>query len=138
MDEQQGADLPRRPLAIMGGDRGGVVSPGDPCAGWLGHPLAHRRHAPPVLAAWVIRPLWVGWGQSAQRHGDPKNSVAEGRMSEAASTGVGGLVSRGTDQPRRHPSRTALGNNFGALNEWLKTNQARVQPDIIGLVAVLI
>ncbi len=30
MDEQQGADLPRRPVEIMGGDRGGVVSPGDP------------------------------------------------------------------------------------------------------------
>ncbi len=30
MDEQQGADLPRRPLEIMGDDSGGVVSPGDP------------------------------------------------------------------------------------------------------------
>jgi len=30
MDEQQGADLPRRPLAIMGCDRGGVVSPDAP------------------------------------------------------------------------------------------------------------
>jgi len=47
MDEQQGADLPRRPLAIMGCDRGGVVSPGDPCAGWLRSSTRSQAPRPP-------------------------------------------------------------------------------------------